>query len=50
MVATIRGDFELDDSLTMAQVITEANIQLGMPAEGTVVEQARSLLREIIPA
>lgn len=47
MVASIRGELDLDDSLTMAQVIAEANLQLGRTAEGNLAEQARSLLREI---
>merc|ERR1712070_673379 len=40
MVATISGEFELDESLTMAQVIAEANLQIGMTAEGNLAEQA----------
>jgi hypothetical protein len=48
MVATIRGELGLDDSLNMAQVIAEANLQLDMPAEGNLAKQASSLLREII--
>lgn len=47
MVATIRRELDLDDSLTMAEVIAEANSQVGMPATGNLVQQARSLFREL---
>jgi len=50
MIETIRGELGLDDSLNMAQVIAEANSQLAVTAEGNLAEQARTLLREIIPA
>lgn len=48
MVATIRCQLNLDDSLTMAEVIARANVQLGLPAEGNLARQASSLLREIV--
>jgi hypothetical protein len=48
MVATIRGELGLDDSLTTAEVIAEANIQVGMPATGTLAQQADSLFHELI--
>jgi hypothetical protein len=47
MVATIREELELEDSLTAAQVIAEANRQLAMPAAGTLAQQARSLFRQL---
>merc|ERR1712110_1200355 len=47
MVATIRRELDLDDSLTLAEVIAEANSQVGMPATGNLVQQARSLFREL---
>lgn len=48
MVATIRGELGLDDSLTTSEVIAAANIQVGMPATGTLAQQAGSLFRELI--
>merc|ERR1719198_1586450 len=50
VVATIREELELEDSLTMAQVIAEANRQLAMPATGVLAEQARSLYRQLTSA
>lgn len=50
MVATIREELELEDSLTMAQVIAEANRQLAMPATGILAQQARSLFRQLTSA
>jgi hypothetical protein len=47
MVATIRRELDLDDSLTMAEVIAEGNSQVDMPATGNLVQQARSLFREL---
>lgn len=47
IVATIREELELEESLTIAQVIAEANRQLAMPATGTLAQQARSLFREL---
>jgi hypothetical protein len=49
MVATIRSELGLDDSLTMADVIAEANRQLSKPAEGNLNTQAKALLVDIIP-
>jgi len=48
MVETIRGKLGLANSLTVAQVIAQANHQLAKPAEGTLATQAKSLLGEII--
>jgi hypothetical protein len=50
MVATIRRELSLEDSLTMAQVIAEANIQAEMPATGSLLQQASSLFRELTSA
>lgn len=50
MVATIRTQLGLEDSLTVAQVIAEANNQLEMPATGTRLQQASSLFRELTSA
>jgi hypothetical protein len=50
MVATIRGELGLDDSLTTFQVLHEANLQLGITPTGTIAQQASFLYREITPA
>lgn len=50
MVETIRGQLGLDVSLTVSQVVNEANLQLEKPAEGNLATQVKSLLRELIQA
>lgn len=47
MVATIRRELDLDDSLTVSEVIAEANLQVDTPATGNLAQQARSLFREL---
>jgi hypothetical protein len=47
MVATIREELELEDSLNHAQVVAEANLQLGLPATGILIEQARALFNQL---
>lgn len=50
MVATIRGELGLDDSLTTFQVLHEAHLQVGIPQTGTVAQQASCLYRELTSA
>jgi hypothetical protein len=50
MVATIREELELEDSLNHAQVVAEANLQLGLPATGILIEQARALFNQLTEA
>lgn len=47
MVAAIRKELELEDSLTVAQVIAEANIQLDVTATGNLWQQALSLYGQL---
>ena len=49
MVATIREELELEESLTTWQIIAEANLQLE-PATGNLAQQAKSLYRQVAPS
>ena len=47
MVNAIREQLELKDSLIVAQVVAEANPQMGLDGTGTLLEQVRLLCSTI---